>query len=364
MTTKDITSEFVSITVLFETGENTRPQPHRPLSRDARLAQNIAEQLRQQELCLRELQDLVAEKSIIGDDRSAQIATLTDVLKKELSTVERNILMFQKTINAQRGRHQQHHLAHFTIVCQSLKSRCAKSVKAFHHALQRHTAAIRERSSRRSKFSHCGGNPMVHINAPIFPRTVAAGATKHQVVPSNSGLPLHPPQNQSHRQPLAGSGFQSQFALTPTNSGIGMMLTTVLVTELVNCEHAAPALSSPATELGLRRRSNLGATPFMQQRLRLASNFEDAQTRYSNAAQVESTIVEITGMYTRMATMVAEQGEIISRIDDDIDIAQTNVEAAHGELLKLFNMVQSNRSLILNIFLVLILVIFLFVVVF
>jgi syntaxin 5 len=40
------------------------------------------------------------------------------------------------------------------------------------------------------------------------------------------------------------------------------------------------------------------------------------------------------------------------------------VEAAHGELLKLFNMVQGNRSLILKIFLVLVLVIFLFVVVF
>ena len=40
------------------------------------------------------------------------------------------------------------------------------------------------------------------------------------------------------------------------------------------------------------------------------------------------------------------------------------VEAAHDELLKLFNMVQGNRSLILKLFLVLIVVIFLFVVVF
>ncbi|RLN89002.1 hypothetical protein BBJ28_00004120 [Nothophytophthora sp. Chile5] len=127
----DRTSDFVGITVLFETGI-ARPQTHRPLSRDARLAQQIADQLRQQELCLRELQELAAKKSIIGDDPSAQIATLTDVLKKELGAIEKNIQMFQQAINAQRGRHEQHHQAHFAIVCSSLKARCAKSAKAFH----------------------------------------------------------------------------------------------------------------------------------------------------------------------------------------------------------------------------------------
>ena len=132
MTAKDVTRDFVGITVLFETGQHVRSQPHRPLSRDARLAQQIADQLRQQELCLRQLQELVGKKSILGDDPSAQIATLTDVLKKELGVIERNIQMFQQTINLQRGRHLQHHQAHFTIVCQSLKARCAKSVKAFH----------------------------------------------------------------------------------------------------------------------------------------------------------------------------------------------------------------------------------------
>lgn len=352
----DRTSDFVGITVLFETGQ-TKPQTHRPLSRDARLAQQISDQLRQQELCLRELLELVGKKSIIGDDPSAQIATLTDVLKKELGAVERSIQMFQQTVNVQRGRHQQHHQAHFTIVCQSLKSRCAKGVKAFHQALQQHTAAIRERSTRRSKFSHGGGNPMVHINAPLFSRTGSAGVNGHQVLPTNNGAPLQPQRHQPPGRSTAASGFQASPAPTPPKPG------------------AAPALSPPAPGAGLRRRGNLGASPFMQQRTTPPGSGagvqqqqyrprEDAQTRYNNAAQVESTIVEITGMYTRMATMVAEQGEIISRIDDDMDIAQTNVEAAHGELLKLFNMVQGNRSLILKIFLVMILVIFLFVVVF
>ncbi|CAH0513335.1 unnamed protein product [Peronospora belbahrii] len=357
MAAKDITRDFVGITVLFETGKYARPQTHRPLSRDARLAQQISDQLRQQEMCLRELQELVSKKSIIGDDPSAQIATLTDVLKKELGLVERNIQMFQQTVNAQKGRHQQHHQAHFIIVCQSLKSRCAKSVKAFHQALQQHTVAIRERSSRRSKFSHGGGNPMVHINAPLFSQTGSSGVSGHQVMPTSNGDSLQPLRNQPPRQSATGSGFPAPPVPTLTKTG------------------AAPALSPPGPGPSLRRRANLGASPFMQQRITQPGNAagmqqqqyrprEDAQMRYNNAAQVESTIVEITGMYTRMATMVAEQGEIISRIDDDMNVAQVNVEAAHGELLKLFNMVQGNRSLILKIFLVLILVIFLFVVVF
>ncbi|CAI5741848.1 unnamed protein product [Hyaloperonospora brassicae] len=360
MTATDVTSDFVGITVLYETRPHVRSRAHRPLSRDARQAQQIADQLRQQELCLRELQALVGKKSILGDDPSAQIATLTDVLKKELGAVERSIQLLQQTVNAQRGRHVQHHQAHFSIVCQSLKARCAKSVQAFHHALQHHTAAIRERSSRRSRFSHGGGHPMVHLSAPLFARTAAAGVREHQVLPTTSHAPLQPQQSQPQHESTAaaGNGAQKSAALVPTKPG------------------AMSSLGSLDAGPGLRRRANLGANPFMQQRTPLPGGVggmqqqqqyrprEDNQTRYNNAAQVESTIVEITGMYTRMATMVAEQGEIISRIDDDMDIAQTNVEAAHDELLKLFHMVQGNRSLILKLFLVLIVVIFLFVVVF
>lgn len=127
----DRTSDFVKITVLFDTGTR-RPQTHRPLSHDARRAQQITDQLRQQELFLRDLQELVSKKSIIGDDPTAQIASLTDLLKKELSAIEKNIQTFHQSVMAQRGRHEQHHQAHFSIICASLKARCAKSAKAFH----------------------------------------------------------------------------------------------------------------------------------------------------------------------------------------------------------------------------------------
>lgn len=125
----DRTSDFVKISVLFDTGAK-KLQSHRPLSLDTRRAQQIADQLRQQERFLRDLQELVTKKSIIGDDPSAQIGTLTDVLKRELGAIEKNIQMFQQAIDVQRGRQQ--HQAHFSIICSSLKSRCAKSAKFFH----------------------------------------------------------------------------------------------------------------------------------------------------------------------------------------------------------------------------------------
>jgi hypothetical protein len=129
------TSEFVKICVLFDTGVN-KPRAHRPLSQDARIAQNISDQLRQQDLFLRDLGDLVSNKSIIGDDPTSRIATLTDALKKELSGIQTNIQAFEQAIQSKRGRHQHNHQAHYTIICSSLKSRCAKSAKKFQVIIQ------------------------------------------------------------------------------------------------------------------------------------------------------------------------------------------------------------------------------------
>lgn len=130
--TMDRTGDFVKIALLFDSGTPRAAPQHRPLSIDARRAQQIADALRQQELGLRELQALVARKSILGDDPGARIAALTDALKRELGAAESGITRFQEAVATPRGRAQPHHQAHFAVVCSSLKSRCAKSVKLFH----------------------------------------------------------------------------------------------------------------------------------------------------------------------------------------------------------------------------------------
>ena len=100
---------------------------------------------------------------------------------------------------------------------------------------------------------------------------------------------------------------------------------------------AAPALNPPAPEPGLRRRANLGSSLFMHQRttpLGSAAGMqqqqyrprEDAQTRYNNAAQVESTIVEVRCSFCEQIYS-AEQ---LIALDMSVDHRHVYSDGDHG----------------------------------
>jgi syntaxin 5 len=77
---------------------------------------------------------------------------------------------------------------------------------------------------------------------------------------------------------------------------------------------------------------------------------------------VESTIHELSSIFTQLATMVSQQGEIAIRIDQNMEDTLANVEGAQSQLARYLNSISSNRWLMMKIFFVLIafLMIFLF----
>jgi syntaxin 5 len=77
---------------------------------------------------------------------------------------------------------------------------------------------------------------------------------------------------------------------------------------------------------------------------------------------IESTIVELGGIFQQLALMVKEQEEVVHRIDGNIEDAEMNVEAAHTELLKYFRTVTSNRWLMIKVFALLIFFFVIFVI--
>ena len=62
------------------------------------------------------------------------------------------------------------------------------------------------------------------------------------------------------------------------------------------------------------------------------ATLHDARIRENDMKSIESTIVELGTMFTHMATVVAEQGDTINRIDADMDVISSNVEKGKNEL--------------------------------
>lgn len=74
------------------------------------------------------------------------------------------------------------------------------------------------------------------------------------------------------------------------------------------------------------------------------------QSRAETMQNIESTIVELGGIFQQLAHMVKEQEEMVERIDTNVEHAEINIEAAHAQIVKYFNKISSNRWLMIKIF--------------
>ena len=110
---------------------------------------------------------------------------------------------------------------------------------------------------------------------------------------------------------------------------------------------------------------DLGDAPSIQtQQLAMRDDSDSyVQQRAETMHNIESTIVELGGIFQQLAHMVKEQDEAIGRIDANIQEAEMNVEAGHREIMKYFQNVTGNRALMFKVFGVLIFFFIFFVVV-
>lgn len=154
-----------------------------------------------------------------------------------------------------------------------------------------------------------------------------------------------------------------------------------------------------------RRRSGVDNAPSQHMEMSMLQQVVPRQETYAQSRavalhSVESTITELGGIFTHLATMVAHQGELairsssflisfrhlylltyfllltaknhwllssyfhvvmLSRIDDNMDESLANVESARSALLRHLNRISSNRWLLIKIFAIIILFLMIFV---
>ncbi|CAJ0939153.1 unnamed protein product, partial [Mesorhabditis belari] len=73
-----------------------------------------------------------------------------------------------------------------------------------------------------------------------------------------------------------------------------------------------------------------------------------AQARSDTMALIEGSVSELGQIFSQLARLVSEQGEMIERIDSNVEDTAINIDAAHTEILRYFHSISQNRWLMIK----------------
>ncbi|XP_050214815.1 syntaxin-32 [Mercurialis annua] len=259
----------------------------------------------------------LAKRTSVFDDPTMEIQELTAVIKQDITALNAAVVDLQLVCNSQNesGNISSDTTTHSTTVVDNLKNRLMSATKEFKEVLTMRTENLKVHENRRQLFSSTASkdstNPFVR-QRPLASRSTA----------DTSPAPPPPWAN--------GSASSSQ--LFPGKQADG---------------ESAPLLQQQQRQQ-------------QQQMVPLQDSY--MQSRAEALHNVESTIHELGNIFTQLATMVSQQGELAIRIDENMDETLSNVEGAQNQLVRYLNGISSNRWLMIKIFFVLIafLMIFLF----
>lgn len=233
----------------------------------------------------------MAKRKSLFDDRPVEIQELTYIIKGDLNALNQQIAKLQEISKSQRKQtNGKHLLSHSSNMVLALQSKLANMSTDFKQILEVRTENLKHQKTRRDQFSQ---GPI----ASNLPPSALSGAAQGSLLLSE----------------------QDQY-----NAGTNQ---------------TQPLLSREQHQT--------------QQLMMYDESDNYIGQRAETMQNIESTIVELGGIFQQLAHMVKEQEEMVERIDTNIQDTELNVEAAHSEILKYFQSVTKNRWLMVKIFAVL-----------
>ncbi|KIJ24013.1 hypothetical protein M422DRAFT_195231 [Sphaerobolus stellatus SS14] len=268
----------------------------------SRMAAGIGKDISKTTTNLQKLAQLAKRKTLF-DDRPMEISELTHWIKQDIAKINKDIAALQGYVRAQQQGHQNGNKQvdeHESNIVVMLQNQLASTSIGFKEVLEVRTQNMKETKDRTEQFMY-------------------STAQAAQQAPSSTHSLLF---NQSRDNKGKGRAVQDE---------------DVLALDIVGAEEGRG-----------------GNDSYMQMQL-VEQQDNYIQSRSTAIESIESTIAELGSIFSQLATMVAEQRETVQRIDaDTMDIAE-NVSGAQRELLKYWQRVSSNRTLMLQVFGVLIL---------
>ncbi|GLT75909.1 hypothetical protein SLA2020_476020 [Shorea laevis] len=249
----------------------------------------------------------LAKRSSMFDDPVVEIQELTALIKNDITALNMALSDLQTLQNMETadGNYSQDRVVHSTTVCDDLKGKLMGATKHLQDVLTTRTENMKAHENRKQIFSKNAlrENPFQHQRETVTEPPPWSNSSNASGSLQPSGLPSNGVQvgSQLRRRPAVDN--------TPSHHMEMSTLQQVVPRQENYTESRAAALHS-----------------------------------------VESTISELSGIFTHLATMVAQQGELAIRIDEDMDESLANVEGARNALLRHLNQISSNRWLLVKIF--------------
>lgn len=88
----------------------------------------------------------------------------------------------------------------------------------------------------------------------------------------------------------------------------------------------------------------------IQQRQQIREN----KSRVAQAQQAERSLADLSVLFGKMSNLIVSQGEILEKVEDDVEAALVDVTAGQEEIQTLYSLKKGNRALIIKVFAVLI----------
>jgi hypothetical protein len=208
---------------------------------------------------------------------------------------------------------------HERAMAQCLRSKLSERLEALQEAMKARQRALKVQHKRRTKFSHAGPaiSTRVQLDTPLFS---TAFVPKHTVPeqkppPTKPKIPPPPPMT----DPFAmSSAFSTQTGMRARR----------------------PQQVEETSRLERQQQ---------QQRQQLVLE-QNARQRLEHALDVEKEIGKLGEVFSRFAGLVAQQAEVVERLDDDVEASRADVDAGHSELTRAHERIRGNRALYLKIF--------------
>lgn len=277
---------------------------------------------------------LLAKRKPLFDDKPIEIGELTYVIKQDLFKIEQSIQNLGKFVKGESSIQVDSQINQYSKNVLNLLNTKMKNISGeFKTVLETRQKNELLNKSRTENFLSAASNTRSsHNQSPLV-----AGASAGSSLPNNKNL------SNLGENPFLGRAHRSESPL-PYDPDMD------------------PETSIPYSNYN---NGEYLTIPDQTRQMLLMEQQDNQYLQERNAAVdlIESSINEVGNLFQQLTTMISEQGEVVQRIDQNVEDISFNITGAQRELLKYYAHILSNRWLFLKIFGVLIVFFFLWVLV-